>query len=105
MKEIRRRTRVVGAFPDGNSALMLVGARLRHITTTKWDTKPYLATCNLYEEDVFIVIDELRGAPPSPDLLLRSYMVGRVRLRPCYELSLLVSHFKCAHISAHYPSE
>ena len=52
MKEIRRRTRVVGAFPDGNSALMLVCARLRHITTTKWGTKPYLATCNLYEEDV-----------------------------------------------------
>ena len=25
MKEIRRRTRVVGAFPDGNSPLMLVG--------------------------------------------------------------------------------
>ena len=52
MKEIRRRTRVVGAFPDGNSALMLVGARLRHITTTKRGTKPYLATCNLYEENV-----------------------------------------------------
>ena len=29
-REIRRRTRVVGAFPDGNSALMLVCARLRH---------------------------------------------------------------------------
>ena len=29
MREIRRRTRVVGAFPDGNSALMLVAARLR----------------------------------------------------------------------------
>jgi hypothetical protein len=28
-REIRRRTRVVGAFPDGNSALMLVCARLR----------------------------------------------------------------------------
>ena len=31
MKEIRRRTRVIGAFPDGYSAMMLVGARLRHI--------------------------------------------------------------------------
>lgn len=51
-KEIRRHTRVVGAFPDGNSAIRLVGARLRHITTTKWGTNPYLATCNLYEEDV-----------------------------------------------------
>ena len=29
-REIRRRTRVVGCFPDGNSALMLVCARLRH---------------------------------------------------------------------------
>ena len=44
MKEIRRRTRVVGAFPDGNSALMLVGARLRHITTTKWGTNPCYAS-------------------------------------------------------------
>ena len=32
MREIRRRTRVVGAFPDGQSALMLVAARLRHIS-------------------------------------------------------------------------
>ncbi len=30
-REIRRRTRVVGAFPDGNSALMLVCARLRYV--------------------------------------------------------------------------
>ena len=32
MKEIRRRTRVIGSFPDGYSAMMLVGARLRHIS-------------------------------------------------------------------------
>ena len=42
MREIRRRTRVVGAFPDGESALMLVAARLRHIAGTKWGTKKYL---------------------------------------------------------------
>jgi transposase-like protein len=35
-REIRRRTRVVGTFPDGNSALMLVCARLRHIAGTHW---------------------------------------------------------------------
>jgi hypothetical protein len=34
MREIRCRTRVVGAFPDGNSALMLVVARLRHVAAT-----------------------------------------------------------------------
>jgi transposase-like protein len=42
MREIRRRTRVVGAFPDGRSALMLVAARLRHIAGTRWGTKRYL---------------------------------------------------------------
>lgn len=41
-REIRRRTRVVGSFPDGQSALMLVCARLRHIVTTKWGTVRYL---------------------------------------------------------------
>lgn len=42
MREIRRRTRVVGAFPDGRSALMLVAARLRHVAGTKWGTRKYL---------------------------------------------------------------
>jgi putative transposase len=42
MREIRRRTRVVGAFPDGKSALMLAAARLRHIAGTVWGTKRYL---------------------------------------------------------------
>jgi len=42
MREIRRRTRVVGAFPDGRSALMLVAARLRYVAGTRWGTKRYL---------------------------------------------------------------
>ena len=49
MREIRRRTRVVGAFPDGQSALMLVAARLRHVATTKWGTKRYLQMDRLAE--------------------------------------------------------
>jgi len=43
IREIRRRTRVVGAFPDGHSALMLTAARLRHIANTKWGKRRYLA--------------------------------------------------------------
>lgn len=42
MREIRRRTRVVGAFPDGNSALILVAARLRHVVGTLWGRKRYM---------------------------------------------------------------
>jgi putative transposase len=42
IKEIRRRTRVVGSFPDGNSALMLAAARLRYGAGSKWGMKKYL---------------------------------------------------------------
>ena len=41
-REIRRRTNVVGTFPDGTSALMLVSARLMHIAETQWGTRRYL---------------------------------------------------------------
>jgi putative transposase len=49
MREIRRRTRVVGAFPDGKSAIMLVAARLRHISGTRWGTRRYLNMGRLTE--------------------------------------------------------
>lgn len=41
-REIKRRTRAIGAFPDGQSALMLVCARLRHVAGTQWGTKRYM---------------------------------------------------------------
>ena len=41
-REIRRRTRVVGTFPDGNSALMLVCARLRYMENSMWGAKLYM---------------------------------------------------------------
>ncbi len=52
MREVRRRTRVIGAFPDGNSALMLVAARLRHIAGTKWGTRRYLSMEALQKQDL-----------------------------------------------------
>jgi len=42
MKEIRRRTRVVGAFPDGQSCLNLAAARLRHIAGSQWSARRYM---------------------------------------------------------------
>jgi transposase-like protein len=48
-REIRRRTRVVGAFPDGKSALMLVSARLRYTAGSKWGTRRYLDMRRLRE--------------------------------------------------------
>jgi putative transposase len=52
MREIRRRTRVVGCFPDGQSALMLAAARLRHIAGTRWGTKRYMSMNRLDEMKV-----------------------------------------------------
>lgn len=48
-REIKRRTRAIGAFPDGESALMLVCARLRHVASSDWGMKRYLNMQHLNE--------------------------------------------------------
>jgi transposase-like protein len=52
MREIRRRTRAVGAFPDGKSCLNLAAARLRHIAGTTWSAKRYLNMEFLQKEKI-----------------------------------------------------
>ncbi len=61
MREIRRRTNVIGCFPDGNSALMLAAARLRHIAGTKWSTYRYLNMKRLKDQQTEREL-ELAGA-------------------------------------------
>ena len=56
IREIRRRTRVVGSFPDGHSALMLVAARLRHIAGTRWGTRRYLNMNRLIEQEKEVML-------------------------------------------------
>ena len=41
-REIKRRTKSIGAFPEGRSALMLVCARPRHMEQSEWGQKTYL---------------------------------------------------------------
>ena len=48
---IRRRTRVVGTFPDGKSALMLVTARLKCIVENEWGRRRYLGVSLLEEKE------------------------------------------------------
>jgi transposase-like protein len=61
MREIRRRTRVVGCFPDGRSALMLVAARLRHIAGTRWGERRYLKVDRL-DEPVGVAAEAVQEA-------------------------------------------
>ena len=51
-REIKRRTKVIGTFPDGNSALMLVCARLRHVAGSEWGSKRYMNMDHLSEMDL-----------------------------------------------------
>ena len=48
-REIRRRTRVVGTFPDGRSALMLATARLKYVAESEWGSRRYLDVTLLEE--------------------------------------------------------
>ena len=41
-REICRRTRVVGSFPDDNSVPMLFCVRLRQVAGTQWGNKKYM---------------------------------------------------------------
>ena len=54
-REIRRRMRVIGTFPDGKSTLMLVTARLKYIVEHEWGKRRYLDMSKLEE------MDELKG--------------------------------------------
>lgn len=49
MREIQQRTRAADDFPDAQSTLMLVTARLRQVVATEWGTKRYLQMCRLAE--------------------------------------------------------
>jgi hypothetical protein len=49
MGVIRGRTNVGESFPDGNAALMLVAARLRHIAGSRWCLKQYLKIVRIEE--------------------------------------------------------
>ena len=60
-REIRRRTRVVGAFPDGQSALMLVCARLRYMGSSMWDKKKYMNMKHFEEMDKIVELKSAAG--------------------------------------------
>ena len=57
-REIRRHTRAIGAFPDGNSALMLVCARLRHVAASEWGSKRYMDMEYLFKMEIEQPADE-----------------------------------------------
>ena len=60
-REIKRRTKSIGTFPDGQSALMLVCARLRHIATTSWGARRYMNMDHLTKQEDELLSDIIAG--------------------------------------------
>lgn len=60
-REIKRRTKAIGAFPDGQSALMLVCARLRHVAGTQWGTRRYMNMEHLHSMGIDAESDDIAG--------------------------------------------
>ncbi len=62
-REIKRRTKAIGAFTDGNSALMLICARLRHVAGSEWGTKRYINMDHLSELELSMESDNIAMWP------------------------------------------
>ena len=60
-REIKRRTKAIGAFPDGQSALMLVCARLRHVAATNWGARRYMNMDHLFKAEDDLPSDIIAG--------------------------------------------
>lgn len=59
--KIKRRTKAIGAFPDGQSALMLVCARLRHVAATSWGARRYMNMDHLFKSEEDLLSDIIAG--------------------------------------------
>lgn len=56
-REIQRRTGVIGTFSDGESAWMLICARLRHVVSTQWEAKKHMDMKHLYRFYAEVLLD------------------------------------------------
>lgn len=87
-REIRRRTRAIGAFPDGNSALMLVCARLRHAAASEWGPKRYMDMEHLFKMEIEQPNDE-----ENPYIWLRYLLADEMNLRKNLYFRLPIINF------------
>ena len=78
LREVRRRTRAVGAFPDGKSVPMLAAPRLRQVAGTNWSMRRHLDMNRLSDasEAACVAVREFRQCPAFFALLLKPKWAG-----------------------------
>ena len=60
-RETKRRTKAIGAFPDGQSPLMLVCAKLRHVVAASWGARRYMNMDHLFKPEEDQLSDIIAG--------------------------------------------
>ena len=60
-REIKRRTKAIGAFPDGQSIFMLVCVRLRHVVATSCGARRYMNMDHLFKSEEDLLSDIIAG--------------------------------------------
>ena len=60
-REIKRRTKAIGAFPDGQSALNIVCVRLRHVVAKNWGVRRYMNMDHLFKAEDDLLSDIIAG--------------------------------------------
>jgi hypothetical protein len=83
MKEIRQRTRVVDAFPDGRSCLNLAAARLRHIAGGQRSTPRYMNMAPLY------AVEASKRTTHSPYIQSKQASLMTLKITACLTLCFL----------------
>lgn len=80
-REIKRRIKAIGVFTDGQSASMLVCARLRHVAGAQWGVKRYMNMDHLYEMDIQEESDIIAG-----------YQTAKINLRKIIDTICLLKN-------------
>ena len=91
-REIRRRTRAIDCFLDGNSARMLVCARLCYVAGTQWDCKKYMTMKHLDDvEHTEITARPRQVAHGNP--LAKDFVSGFATLDKSLSVCILITSF------------
>ena len=85
-REIKRRTKAIGAFPNRQSGLMLVCARLCHVAATSWGARRYMNIDHLFRGEADLLSDIIAGWLPATKRLDFNFAKNYWHYRPAWHI-------------------